>query len=99
MMAGRRYVAFAPPQINACALRQARSWPSDPSEAQVQYARSRLAFGTRFYCDYSVSAAPDDVTSLSAIGGNAHHGPAAFTPTHWSVVLNGQGEALGAQEA
>src|SRR5437899_11908584 len=99
MMAGRRYVAFAPPQINACALRQACSWPGDPSEAQVRYARCRLAFGTRFYCDYGVSAAPDDVTSLSAIGGNAHHGPAAFTTTHWSVVLNAQGESPAAQEA
>src|SRR5438132_8269570 len=99
MMAGRRYVAFAPPQINACALRQACSWPGDPSEAQVRYARCRLAFGTRFYCDYGVSAAPDDVTSLSAIGGNAHHGPAAFTTTHWSVVLEAQGESPAAQEA
>ena len=27
-----------------------------------------LAFGTRFYCDYGVSAAPDEVTSLSATG-------------------------------
>jgi len=98
-MGGRRYVAFAPPQINACALRQACSWPGDPSEAQVQYARCRLAFGTRFYCDYGVSAAPDDVTSLSAIGENAHHGPAALTTTHWSVVLNAQGESPAAQEA
>src|SRR5213078_583288 len=99
MMGGRRYVAFAPPQINACALRQACSWPGDPSEAQVRYARCRLAFGTRFYCDYGVSAAPDDVTSLSAIGGNAHHGPAAFTTTHWSVVLAAQDESPAAQQA
>src|SRR5207237_4505404 len=99
MMAGRRYVAFAPPQINACTLRQACSWPGDPSKAQVQYARCRLAFGTLFYCDYGVSAAPDDVTSLRALGGNAHHGPAAFTTTHWSVVLEAQGESPAAHEA
>src|SRR2546422_849540 len=99
MMDGRRYVAFAPLQINACTLRQACSWPGDPSKAQVQYARCRLAFGTLFYCDYGVSAAPDDVTSLSAIGGNAYHGPAAFTTTHWSVVLEAQGESPAAQEA
>ena len=98
-MGGRRYVAFAPPQINACTLRQACSWPGDPSKAQVQYARCRLAFGTLFYCDYGVSAAPDDVTSLSAIGGNAHHGAAAFSTTHWSMVLEAQGESPAAQEA
>jgi RNA polymerase sigma-70 factor (ECF subfamily) len=46
-----------------------------------------------------VTAAEDDVTSLSAIGGNAYHGPAAFTTTHWSVVLEAQGESPAAQEA
>src|SRR6266436_7599296 len=43
--------------------------------------------------------AQDDVTSLTAIGGNAHHGPAAFTTTHWSVVLEAQGESPAAREA
>ena len=43
--------------------------------------------------------ADDQVTSLSAIGGNAHHGPVAFTTTHWSVVLEAQGESPAAQEA
>jgi RNA polymerase sigma factor (sigma-70 family) len=43
--------------------------------------------------------AEDQVTSLSAIGGNAHHGPAAFATTHWSVVLEAQGESPAAQEA
>jgi RNA polymerase sigma factor (sigma-70 family) len=43
--------------------------------------------------------ADDEVTSLSAIGENAHHGPAAFTTTHWSVVLEAQGESPAAQEA
>ena len=43
---------------------------------------------------------PDDqVTSLSPIGGNAHDGPIAFTTTHWSVVLEAQGESPAAQEA
>src|SRR4030095_6765101 len=41
----------------------------------------------------------DDVTSLSAIGENAYHGPAAFTTTHWSVVLEAQGESPAGQEA
>ena len=43
--------------------------------------------------------AQDDVTSLTALGGNAHHGPAVFTTTHWSVVLEAQGESPAAQEA
>jgi len=40
----------------------------------------------------------DDVTSLTAIGGNTHHG-AAFTTTHWSVVLEAQGPTPAAQAA
>ena len=45
-----------------------------------------------------MTPATDDVTSLTAIGGNAHHG-AAFATTHWSVVLQAQGESPAAQEA
>jgi RNA polymerase sigma factor (sigma-70 family) len=41
----------------------------------------------------------DEVTPLTAISGNAHHGPVAFTTTHWSVVLEAQGESPAAQEA
>jgi RNA polymerase sigma-70 factor (ECF subfamily) len=45
--------------------------------------------------------AEDEVTSQSAIGPapTGHHGPAAFTTTHWSVVLEAQGESPAAQEA
>ena len=43
--------------------------------------------------------AEDDVTSETAIGGNAHHGPAAFTTTHWSIVLAAQGRSPAADEA
>ena len=39
------------------------------------------------------------MTSLTAIGGDVQHGPAAFTTTHWSVVLEAQGESPAAQEA
>jgi len=46
-----------------------------------------------------VVPAEDDVTSLSAIGGPALYGPAAFTTTHWSVVLEAQGESPAAQDA
>jgi RNA polymerase sigma-70 factor (ECF subfamily) len=46
-----------------------------------------------------VVPAEDEVTPLTAIGGNAHHGPVAFTTTHWSVVLEAQGASPAAQEA
>jgi RNA polymerase sigma-70 factor (ECF subfamily) len=39
-----------------------------------------------------------ELTSLSAIGGNAHH-DAGFRTTQWSVVLEAQGESPAAQEA
>jgi RNA polymerase sigma-70 factor (ECF subfamily) len=43
--------------------------------------------------------ADDQVTSLTGVGGGAHNGAAAFTTTHWSVVLTAQGESPAAQEA
>jgi RNA polymerase sigma factor (sigma-70 family) len=43
--------------------------------------------------------ADDQVTSLAAIGGDAKDGGVAFTTTHWSVVLEAQGESPAAQEA
>jgi RNA polymerase sigma factor (sigma-70 family) len=43
--------------------------------------------------------ADDQVTPLTAIGGNALHGPVAFTTTHWSMVLEAQGPTAAAQEA
>jgi RNA polymerase sigma-70 factor (ECF subfamily) len=46
----------------------------------------------------SVPPAEDEVTSATAFG-DAHHAPAAFTTTHWSVVLEAQGESPAAQEA
>ena len=45
-----------------------------------------------------MSVAPGDVTSLTATD-PASAGPAAFTTTHWSVVLEAQGESPAAQEA
>jgi DNA-directed RNA polymerase specialized sigma24 family protein len=39
----------------------------------------------------------DEVTSPTAIGENAYR--AAFTTTHWSVVLEAQGESSAAEEA
>jgi RNA polymerase sigma factor (sigma-70 family) len=48
-----------------------------------------------------VVLADDEVTSQSAIGPApaGDHSPAAFTTTHWSVVLESQGESPAAQEA
>jgi RNA polymerase sigma factor (sigma-70 family) len=46
-----------------------------------------------------VAPTENDVTSLSPIGGNAQYGPTAFTTTHWSIVLEAQGESPAAQEA
>jgi RNA polymerase sigma-70 factor (ECF subfamily) len=59
---------------------------------------SRLDFDAAFYLDGTVPA-QDDVTSLTAIGGNAHHGGVAFTTTHWSVVLAAQDDSPAAQDA
>jgi RNA polymerase sigma factor (sigma-70 family) len=43
--------------------------------------------------------ADDQVTPLTAIGENAHRGAAAFTTTHWTTVLEAQGESPAAHEA
>ena len=43
--------------------------------------------------------ADDQVTSLTGIGASARDGPAAFTTTHWSVVLTAQDESPAAHEA
>jgi RNA polymerase sigma factor (sigma-70 family) len=40
-----------------------------------------------------------DVTSLTALGGNAHLGAWAFNTTHWSMVLEAQGESPAAHAA
>jgi RNA polymerase sigma factor (sigma-70 family) len=46
-----------------------------------------------------VTPAADNVTSLSAIGASAYRGPVSFSTTHWSVVLEAQGESPAAQAA
>jgi RNA polymerase sigma-70 factor (ECF subfamily) len=48
---------------------------------------------------FDVTAASDDVTSVSAVGGSGDDGRGAFTTTHWSVVLEAQGESPAAQQA
>jgi len=44
-------------------------------------------------------SADDKVSSLTALVGSAQHGAVAFTTTHWSVVLEAQGESPAAHEA
>jgi RNA polymerase sigma factor (sigma-70 family) len=46
-----------------------------------------------------VSAAPHKVTSTTATDASGQQGGVAFTTTHWSVVLDAQGESPAAQEA
>ena len=60
---------------------------------------SRLAFGDVFYLDRTVSPASDEVTSTTTSGASEQKGGFAFTTTHWSVVLEAQGESPAAQEA
>jgi hypothetical protein len=61
----------------------------------------RLDFGATFYFNRSVPPAEDAVSSATAFGSAAsgEHAAAAFTTTHWSVVLQAQGESPTAQEA
>ena len=46
-----------------------------------------------------MSGAPHEVTSTTTTGGSGQKGGFAFTTTHWSVVLEAQGESPAAQEA
>jgi RNA polymerase sigma factor (sigma-70 family) len=57
-----------------------------------------LDFGASFYLNRSVPAA-DNGASGRAIGQITQSGAAAFTTTHWSVVLAAQGESTEADAA
>ncbi|PYK09448.1 MAG: hypothetical protein DME61_06615 [Verrucomicrobia bacterium] len=90
-----------------CGAREATIFSKRGSPRKESHSGSRfalpqcsLAFGAVFYLDRSVPA-DDQVTSLTGVGPAAagQHGPAAFTTTHWSVVLEAQGESPAAQEA
>lgn len=56
-------------------------------------------FGAIFLLDRTVSGVPHEVTSTATTYLSGQHGGAAFTTTHWSVVLEAQGESPAAQEA
>ena len=60
---------------------------------------ARLLLERFFTWIVHVSPAPDDVTSTTATDVSGPHGGAVFTTTHWSVVLEAQGESPAAQEA
>ena len=84
-----------------------------PVEARISFAvpcfvtgerrhaelHARLLLARFFTSIVRVSPAPDEVTSTTATGVSGHHGAVAFTTTHWSVVLEAQGESPAAQEA
>jgi RNA polymerase sigma-70 factor (ECF subfamily) len=70
-----------------------------PSHVETRISLAMLAFGALFYLDRIVSPAPDEVTATAATGVSGQHGAPAFATTHWSVVLEAQGESPAAQEA
>jgi DNA-directed RNA polymerase specialized sigma24 family protein len=69
-----------------------------PDDFSQNFTRINLDFGATFYLDANVSAC-GEVTSLTGVGGSAQTASAAFTTTHWSVVLEAQGESAAAQQA
>jgi DNA-directed RNA polymerase specialized sigma24 family protein len=75
--------------------------PSVQPTIDQHYLESWLDFRAKVSLNRCVVPAEDEVTSLTAIGPAAagHHGPAAFTTTHWSVVLGAQGPSPAAEEA
>jgi RNA polymerase sigma-70 factor (ECF subfamily) len=60
--------------------------------------RYRLDFGTTFYLHLIVPAVANGAPG-SATGQSTQNGAAAFTTTHWSVVLAAQGESTEADAA
>ncbi len=63
-----------------------------------RFLQCRLAFDAIFSSNFDVSPG-EDVTSVSGMGGSGGSGPALFTTTHWSVVLEAQTESPTAQAA
>src|SRR5262249_29055291 len=71
---------------------------TNPGPNEGELYSCRLDFNAPFYLDGRVPA-DDQVTSLSGASGRAQDGRVAFRTTHWSVVLEAQGESPAAQEA
>jgi RNA polymerase sigma factor (sigma-70 family) len=66
--------------------------------SEAPLCQCSLAFGASFYLDVSVPA-EDQVTPLTEVGGSTQSGGVSFATTHWSVVLEAQGESPAAHEA
>jgi RNA polymerase sigma-70 factor (ECF subfamily) len=60
--------------------------------------RTKLDYQPLFCLDADVPAG-DQLTSLTGVGWPAQNGPSAFRTTHWSVVVEAQGESPAAHEA
>jgi RNA polymerase sigma-70 factor (ECF subfamily) len=65
---------------------------------QNSSGRYKLDFGTTFYL-YRIVPAVANGAPASATGRSTQNGAAAFTTTHWSVVLAAQGESAEAKAA
>src|SRR5438046_3050680 len=74
-------------------------WLAVASAKAAAVTARRLAFGDVFYLDRAVSPASDEVTPTTTSGASEQKGGFAFTTTHWSVVLEAQGESPAAQVA
>src|SRR5262249_53187350 len=68
------------------------------SQNECRLTFCALAFGATFYLDRSVSLA-DKVTALTSVGASEPQGGAGFATTHWSIVLEAQGESPEAEKA
>ena len=51
------------------------------------------------FCFHAYVAPAEDVSSVTASGGDADRTPGLFTTTHWSIVLEAQGESPAARKA
>jgi hypothetical protein len=67
---------------------------SGPTQPNCRYSLD----SSHFFLDRSRTPSHNRV-SLSTIGANTESGAVAFTATHWSVVLEAQGESPAAQKA
>src|SRR5437667_7652761 len=68
------------------------------SVAGLDTTGRKLDFSVKFCLDRSVPVV-DEEASGSAIGLSTQNGAVAFVTTHWSVVLEAQGESPAAKEA
>jgi len=68
------------------------------NELRTRCYSCRLDFAAAFYLDWNVSV-DEDLASGDQVAPRTQRGTVAFTTTHWSVVLEAQGQSPAAQEA